>query len=282
MKAKTAVIQMHFSDQTEENVEKGARLIKQAAAEGAEIICLPELATNVYFPFEIDPKWLKLAETDPRPFDRDDAGGRAGRQRLRPLPDVREGAGRRAIQHRPLHRSEREDHRQVPQEQHSARQGCRDHRDREVLLPARQPRLSRLADRDRRLRRHGHLLRPPLPRGPAGARAGRLRPDVRADGHGRREHLLGARAAEPTRSRTACGSPGSTASASSRDGGGPTDFYGRSFFIAPTGEVVAQLGSEHDAILHCEIDTEIGATSATSGGSSATGGPDTYSALVAP
>ena len=31
MKAKAAVIQMNFSDRTEENVEKGARLIKQAA-----------------------------------------------------------------------------------------------------------------------------------------------------------------------------------------------------------------------------------------------------------
>ena len=65
MKANAAVIQMSFSDNTEENVEKGARLIKQAAAEGAEIICLPELATNVYFPFEIDAKWLKLAERIP-------------------------------------------------------------------------------------------------------------------------------------------------------------------------------------------------------------------------
>ena len=46
-----ALIQMHFSDNTEEVVAKAARLTKQAASEGAEIICLPELATNVYFPF---------------------------------------------------------------------------------------------------------------------------------------------------------------------------------------------------------------------------------------
>src|SRR3954452_14143651 len=62
MQAKAALIQMHFNDKTEENVAKGARLVKQAAQEGAQIICLPELATNVYFPFEIEPKWLKLAE----------------------------------------------------------------------------------------------------------------------------------------------------------------------------------------------------------------------------
>jgi N-carbamoylputrescine amidase len=67
LKANAAVIQMNFSDKTDANVEKGARLIKQAAAEGAEIICLPELATNVYFPFEIEPRWLKLAEPIPGP-----------------------------------------------------------------------------------------------------------------------------------------------------------------------------------------------------------------------
>ena len=49
VKAKAAVIQMNFSDRTEENVEKGARLIKQAADEGAEIICLPELFGSQYF-----------------------------------------------------------------------------------------------------------------------------------------------------------------------------------------------------------------------------------------
>src|SRR5207247_1099996 len=35
---------------------------RPAAQQGAQIICLPELATNVYFPFEIEAKWLKLAE----------------------------------------------------------------------------------------------------------------------------------------------------------------------------------------------------------------------------
>src|SRR4051812_38665441 len=67
MKANAAVIQMNFSTNTEENVEKGARLIKQAADEGAEIICVPELAANRYFPSEIARRWLKLAEPIPGP-----------------------------------------------------------------------------------------------------------------------------------------------------------------------------------------------------------------------
>ena len=45
-------------------------------------------------------------------------------------------------------------------------------------------------------------------------------------------------------------------------GGGPTDFYGRAFFTDPGGEIVGQLGSELDAILHCEVDTEVSATHA--------------------
>src|SRR5215208_4412230 len=65
--AKAALVQMNFSTDTEQNVEKGARLIKEAAGDGAEIICLPELATNVYFPFEIEPAWLKIAEPVPGP-----------------------------------------------------------------------------------------------------------------------------------------------------------------------------------------------------------------------
>ena len=65
-------------------------------------------------------------------------------------------------------------------------------------------------------------------------------------------------------------------------GGGPTDFYGRAFFTDPSGEIVGQLGSEHDAILHCEVDTEISATMRDEWGFFRDRRPDTYSALVAP
>ena len=195
-------------------MSKAARLTKQAAGEGAEIICLPELATNIYFPFEINPKWLKLAETIPGPSTEtmQAAARDANVYLLFPMYEkVQDGE---LYNTAALHRPERQDHRQVPQAPHPARAGRRHHGPREVLLPAREPRLPGVADRDRRQRRHGHLLRPALPRRRAGARAQRLRPHVRADGDGRGAVDLGAGAEGRTRSPTACGWPGSTGSAS--------------------------------------------------------------------
>jgi beta-ureidopropionase len=66
------------------------------------------------------------------------------------------------------------------------------------------------------------------------------------------------------------------------EGGGPTDFYGRSFFTGPTGEVVSRLESEHDAILHQEIDTEISAQLRDEWGFFRDRRPEVYTALVAP
>ena len=47
MRINAAAIQMNFSASREENLEKGARLIGEAAARGAQIIALPELATSI-------------------------------------------------------------------------------------------------------------------------------------------------------------------------------------------------------------------------------------------
>jgi len=44
-----AVIQMSMSDVVADNVDKGERLVRQAAAEGAGLILLPELFENLYF-----------------------------------------------------------------------------------------------------------------------------------------------------------------------------------------------------------------------------------------
>lgn len=62
MKARCALVQMHFTESVEENVERGASLVAQAAAEGAEIICLPELATSIYPAYVEDPGYRALAQ----------------------------------------------------------------------------------------------------------------------------------------------------------------------------------------------------------------------------
>lgn len=62
MQAKCALIQMNFSDDVRDNVERAVAHIAQAASSGAEIVCLPELATSIYFCTEIDRKHYNLAE----------------------------------------------------------------------------------------------------------------------------------------------------------------------------------------------------------------------------
>ena len=107
--------------------------------------------------------------------------------------DLRGGTARRLLQHGRGHRRRRPLSRQVQEDPHPALQaGLLG----EVLLPARQPRLSGVRDR---LREGGrlHLLRPPLPGGRAGARprGGRDRLQPLGDGGGPLGVPLGARAA---------------------------------------------------------------------------------------
>src|SRR5256885_2120560 len=86
MGARIALVQMNFAgDDT--YVEKAARLIQGAADHGAQIVCLPELATSPYFPFEVDSKWFRLAEQIPGPSTEiiSAAARRAGAYVLFPL-----------------------------------------------------------------------------------------------------------------------------------------------------------------------------------------------------
>lgn len=67
MKVNCAVIQMGFTDDVDDNLGRAETLVRQAAADGAEVICLPELATNIYFCFEENPRHKELAEPVPGP-----------------------------------------------------------------------------------------------------------------------------------------------------------------------------------------------------------------------
>ena len=64
---RTALIQMSTVYDKEANTAKGERLVRQAADQGAQIVCLQELFNTIYFPYEIDPRHLDLAETIPGP-----------------------------------------------------------------------------------------------------------------------------------------------------------------------------------------------------------------------
>lgn len=53
---KVGLVQMAMSSEVSDNLEKAVRMSEEAAAQGAEMICLPELFTTPYFPREEDPE----------------------------------------------------------------------------------------------------------------------------------------------------------------------------------------------------------------------------------
>ncbi len=61
------LIQMRCSLDPSENLENAIALIREAAAQGAQIICLPELFKTLYFCQEENHKYFQYAEPIPGP-----------------------------------------------------------------------------------------------------------------------------------------------------------------------------------------------------------------------
>jgi N-carbamoylputrescine amidase len=61
------LIQMRCSEDPSENLESAIALVRDAAAQGAQIICLPELFKTVYFCQEENHKYFQYAEPIPGP-----------------------------------------------------------------------------------------------------------------------------------------------------------------------------------------------------------------------
>src|SRR5215471_16312558 len=64
---KIAVGQFSGSRVWEENIEAVRRLTAKSAAEGANLICFPELCNTVYVPYMEDPALFSLAEPENGP-----------------------------------------------------------------------------------------------------------------------------------------------------------------------------------------------------------------------
>tara|TARA_Y100000310_G_scaffold251715_1_gene258290 strand:+ start:10083 stop:10928 length:846 start_codon:yes stop_codon:yes gene_type:complete len=61
-KIKVGLVQMSMSDVKGENLDKALKKIDEAASRGAEVICLPELFSTLYFPQTEDESSFELAE----------------------------------------------------------------------------------------------------------------------------------------------------------------------------------------------------------------------------
>jgi N-carbamoylputrescine amidase len=64
---KLGLIQMRCTINREENIDRAEAKVREAAARGAKIICLPEIFTTIYFCQVEDHKYFKLAEEIPGP-----------------------------------------------------------------------------------------------------------------------------------------------------------------------------------------------------------------------
>jgi beta-ureidopropionase len=280
MRATAALVQMNFSDDAEENVARGATLIKEAASKGAEIICLPELATNVYFPFEVDPKWLKVAERIPGPSTETicAAAREANAYVLFPLYEKEQDGE--------LYNTA------VFIDPNGEIVG----KYRKIQIPL--VKMAAITGIEKYYFRPGNLGYPVWPT-EAGVKVGTVICYDRHFPEGPRALALGGCDLMFVPTATAAGASiwelelqghavanlmwvGGLNRVGVDKGGGPTEFYGRSFFTSPTGDVVAQLGNEQDTILYSEIDTEISAQLRDEWGFFRDRRPEAYGALVAP
>ena len=66
-KVKIGLVQMSCTNDKQQNLQKAIGKVKEAAAKGAQIICLQELFTSLYFCDVEDYEYFKLAETIPGP-----------------------------------------------------------------------------------------------------------------------------------------------------------------------------------------------------------------------
>lgn len=280
MRVSTAVIQMHFSTSTEENVEKGARLIKKAAGEGARIIALPELATNIYFPFEMDPRHFRLAEPVPGPSTETicAAAKKANAYVLFPLYEkMQDGElyntavfigpdGNIVGKYRKM---------SIPLTKMKTITGIEKYyfRPGNLGFPAWPTDLGVTAGTvicfDR------HFPEGPRSLGLAGCDI-MFVPTATAAGGAFWEIELQAHAVANCMWVAGVNRVGEDI------GGGPAKFYGRSFFTNPRGEIVAQVGDERDVIIHCTIDTSVNTEMREEWGFFRDRRPDAYGALVAP
>jgi beta-ureidopropionase len=278
--ANAALIQMTFSDDRVKNVDKGANLIAQAAREGAEIICLPELATSIYFPFEISAKWLKLAEPIPGPST-ETISAAANKANAYVLFSLYEKANDGELYNSA-----------VFIDPNGKIMGTY----RKIQIPL--VKMDVITGIEKYYFRPGNLGYP-VWKTELGVTVGTVICYDRHFPEGPRALALAGCDLMFVPTATAAGATiwelelqahavanlmwvGGVNRVGRDEGGGPTEFYGRSFFAGPSGSVASGLASEHDAILHQEIDTQVSAQLRDEWGFFRDRRPEAYSALVAP
>ena len=85
---KVGLVQMSMSARPEENTEKAAAKVAEAARAGAEVVCLPEMYRTPYFCQKEDHASFALAETVPGPGASPRRGAIARGRVVAPMPRI--------------------------------------------------------------------------------------------------------------------------------------------------------------------------------------------------
>ena len=64
---KLGLVQFAGRQSKDANIALATDFVERAAGQGADVVCLHELATTVYFAFEENDRWFAQAETVPGP-----------------------------------------------------------------------------------------------------------------------------------------------------------------------------------------------------------------------
>jgi beta-ureidopropionase len=280
VKARCALIQMSFVASKQRNVERGAELIGEAARAGAQIICLPELATTIYFCTEMNPTHRELAEPVPGPSTQVicEAAREAGAYVVFPLFERGDDGNlyNTAVFIGP----------------DGEIQGS--YRKNSIPLVN----MPEIVGIEKYYFRPGNLGYPVFPTEfgvnvgiticyerhfPEGARSLALNgadviffPTATVAGRGIWDLEIRAHAVA---NLLWCGGVNRVGR---DDGGSDTEFYGSSFFSNPAGVVVASAGDQGEEIVHAEIDTELSAHLREEWGFFRDRRPEIYQALTTP
>ena len=118
---RAAVFQTAWTGDKESMIQVHEQAVRDAAAQGAQVLCFQELFYGPYFCQVQDQAVLRVRRADPRRPDRPALpGARQGTGHRPGAADVRGGAARRPLQHRRRDRRGRLVPRQVPQAPHPA------------------------------------------------------------------------------------------------------------------------------------------------------------------
>ena len=135
---RAALLQAEWTGDKDSMIEKHIRYAREAAQQGAQVMCFQELFYGPYFCQVQDPEYYSYTEhipDGPTTQRMQELARETGMVLVVPMYEEDEQARGHLLQHRRGHRRRREVPGQVPQDAHPARQGLLG----EVLLPPREP-----------------------------------------------------------------------------------------------------------------------------------------------